>query len=644
MTSETPVLGIVVVNFGASQVLEQNVARTARADDLVVVVDNFSSSAEAGRIEAMCAERGWVALRVPLNAGFGTGANLGAERAIDLGARQLLFLNPDAWLSENDVQTLHRYVLDDPCALVAPRILTSTGEPWAVDMTDLVLRNGTMRSVRRRGSTEVVGRQVLPWMSGACLVIDRDLWVRVGGFDHDYFLYWEDVDLCHRVVAAGGRLVKAADATAFHDEGTTHRAADAGRAKSDLYYRYNIRNRMVYAAHHLSRRQRLQWVATLPSAIGSVVLQGGKRQLTRPRLWLTMAGAASDGLGRAARVRRRGTDRATVRVLQSFGPARPTTNPYIVMLGSALEEHEEIDLRRFCWRSALTARYDVVHFHWPEVLFAGRSRLRSQVKKCAFALWLVKLHVDRTPIVRTVHNLHPPEGIAPFDRFLLNSVDRMTTLRLTISRTTPLDDDQPSMLALHGHYRDWYAHVEHGDPVPGRIAFVGLVRRYKGVPQLLDAFERCPTHDLSLLIAGAPSSAELESAVQSAADRDERIVTDLSFLSDADYVRAITTAELIVLPYEFMHNSGSVLAALSLNRPVLVPDEEANLALAEEFGADWVMTYERPLEPRHLEDAARRAAELLASGRRPDLTSRDWDTAGATHLRAYRLAVAAAAR
>ncbi len=59
----------------------------------------------------------------------------------------------------------------------------------------------------------------------------------------------------------------------------------------------------------------------------------------------------------------------------------------------------------------------------------------------------------------------------------------------------------------------------------------------------------------------------------------------------------------MVLPYREMHNSGAALTALSLNRPVLVPDNEVNRELAEEVGPGWVFRYDGELTGRHLLDA-----------------------------------------
>ena len=100
----------------------------------------------------------------------------------------------------------------------------------------------------------------------------------------------------------------------------------------------------------------------------------------------------------------------------------------------------------------------------------------------------------------------------------------------------------------------------------------------------------------------------------------------------------MSESELVVLPYRHMHNSGAALTALSLSRPVLVPDNAVNRDLAAEVGPGWVITFEGDLDA----DDLRRALEEARRPDRadaPDLSRRDWALAAPAHLAAYRRAV-----
>ncbi|KGH43994.1 glycosyl transferase [Modestobacter caceresii] len=332
-------------------------------------------------------------------------------------------------------------------------------------------------------------------------------------------------------------------------------------------------------------------------------------------------------------------------VLQSFPTPRPTTNPYLVLLAASITAQPGARLRTFSWRRALLSRYDVFHVHWPEILVSGHSPLKKAVRQLLFVLLLLRLRLLRTPLVRTLHNLHLPEGISRREVVLLRLAECWTTLWIKLNATTPAPPGASSVTIVHGHYRDWFLRHPEPAPEPGHLAFVGLVRRYKGVTGLLDAFVETATGQpgWTLRVAGRPSSDELADELHEAAAADPRVSLHLEFLDDAELVREIGRAELVVLPYREMHNSGGALAALSLDRPVLVPDNEVNRLLADEVGPGWVFRYDGPLTGEDLVAAvtARRAGGAAA---RPDLGAREWSAAGRAHLDAYRTARAARSR
>ena len=308
------------------------------------------------------------------------------------------------------------------------------------------------------------------------------------------------------------------------------------------------------------------------------------------------------------------------------------------MLDRALAADPGVEHQRFSWSQALFGRYDVIHFHWPETLFSASNRLNLLGKRAAFAVLLARLRLSRIAVVRTVHNLQLPTDVTRYQRRLLIGVERETTLRIRIGSTTELPEDQPSVLILHGDYRSWFADVPKQAARRGLLAFVGLVRRYKGVEDLIRAFRALPDDRVGLAVSGQPTSDALADEIRALADGDQRIELDLRFLDDADFVAAMTRAEVVVLPYRFMHNSGSVLAALSLDRPVLVPRNAANDALAAEVGAEWILSYEGDLSADDLAAASAQIAQHPPVGR-PDLSRRSWGEVGLRHREAYAEAV-----
>lgn len=333
-----------------------------------------------------------------------------------------------------------------------------------------------------------------------------------------------------------------------------------------------------------------------------------------------------------------------LRVLLSLRVVRPTTNPYVVMLREALRAESDLATFDFSFRRALTGGYDVFHVHWPEIMLEGGSPFRKTLRQVLLVALLARLTLTRTAVVRTRHNLERPSGLRWHEHRLLDWLDALTSRTVVLNPATPAIGATAPVLIEHGHYRDWFAGQAHSPPQPGRLVYAGLIRRYKGLENLIAAFVATMRTDAArgwtLRVGGKPSTPELAEMMRALSAADPRIELDLRFLSDADFVRLVTSAELVVLPYRLMHNSGSVLAALSLDRPVLVPDNEVNRRLASEVGPGWVHTFGGDLEPADL------VAAMEAAGRsrseHPRLDQRSWQATGRQHATAYREAVRAA--
>ncbi|RFA13012.1 hypothetical protein B7R21_09210 [Subtercola boreus] len=276
-------LAIVVVNYGSTSLLEANLAPlTRRQPELtVVIVDNFSTEEERTRLIALAARENWNTVLPTGNTGFGGGMNRGVLHAEQLGAKLLLLLNPDVEIAEKALELLTEAGLADGDTLYSPQILRPDGSVW-FNGSDLYLNDGRIRSARRRTAGSLVA--IEPWLSGACLLLTRELWNSTGGFDEQYFLYWEDVDFSHRVARAGGRLQVVTEAIAVHAEGGTHEGggySHAGEPKSNTYYYYNIRNRLLFAVRHLDDQGLVRWSGLTRTIAWEVLQQGGRRQFTR---------------------------------------------------------------------------------------------------------------------------------------------------------------------------------------------------------------------------------------------------------------------------------------------------------------------------------------------------------------------------
>lgn len=321
-----------------------------------------------------------------------------------------------------------------------------------------------------------------------------------------------------------------------------------------------------------------------------------------------------------------------LRVLTSYREPSDSTNPYVIQLHRALLAEPELQVRTFSLARALGWRFEVFHLHWPEPLWSARSGWRRLAKKLLLLLFLIKLSLSRAVIVQTLHNLAPHEPPDRLGRLIVAGLRRRTVLYLRLNAYLGPELPEPGVTILHGHYRDWFAGYPGAAAQPGQLLFFGLLRPYKGLTELIPAFE--DSRDAAgLRICGRPTDAALAAELEALAAGDPRIGLELRFLDEPELVSAINAAQLVVLPHREMYNSGSLLAALSLDRPVLVPDSEVNRLLQAEVGADWVQLY------TELTGEVIDAALAVRPQGRPDLSARGWAAAGPAHLMAYRQAL-----
>lgn len=308
--------GVVVVSYRSHELVRANVDRDLPEDVVVVVVDNFSTVHERRAIGALARERGWRLVLPSDNAGFGAGVNAGVAEALRAGCDCVVLLNPDARVPSHVLLELARECRDDPMTMAAPRLVDSHGVPH-FHGSEVELGSGRIRGLRAPRETAegwVLGDSRIdgggqPWLSAACLAMHRRLFTLLGGLDERYFLYWEDVDLSYRAALHGARLVVRPHLVGVHDAGGTQ-GARRGRALSGRYYYFNARNRLRFAARHLSRGDVLRWLVSTPAVSYEILLRGGRKQLlTSPVPALSIAAGALAGTAHGVRALARPPDR-----------------------------------------------------------------------------------------------------------------------------------------------------------------------------------------------------------------------------------------------------------------------------------------------------------------------------------------------
>lgn len=207
----------------------------------LVLVDNGNDAETLSRLRRMAAAEPRLHLVTGQgNVGFATACNLGAAAAGG-DADTIVFMNPDCELPAGALHHLRQALAADPAAwIAAPLLVDETGAVQAGTPRNAL----TPASIIGQGlglhrllpaafpplnrHREAMGDApfAVPACSGALFAIRRDRFAAIGGFDEGFFLHVEDLDLCRRVTAAGGRILCLPALRVLH-HGATSRAAAA---------------------------------------------------------------------------------------------------------------------------------------------------------------------------------------------------------------------------------------------------------------------------------------------------------------------------------------------------------------------------------------------------------------------------------
>jgi GT2 family glycosyltransferase len=203
-------ISIVIVAYNSGELLRRCLAAVGSGHGEVVVVDNGPAAGEhdvAGETARLIGRSN--------NDGFATAANAGVAAT---SGRWVLLLNPDAWPIEDGIERLVEFANGRPgLGAAGPCLFDSAGQPQrstirpplgAAPLAVWVAFPHAVTGVYgawRRATSVVRRRRVHPteFLQGSALLVRRDAFEQVGGFDESFFMYGEDADLCARLRDAG---------------------------------------------------------------------------------------------------------------------------------------------------------------------------------------------------------------------------------------------------------------------------------------------------------------------------------------------------------------------------------------------------------------------------------------------------------
>lgn len=268
--------------------------------------------------------------------------------------------------------------------------------------------------------------------------------------------------------------------------------------------------------------------------------------------------------------------------------------------------------------------FDVLHVHWTYTFrlpFSKGALARGSMELLAAMMWLLAKLLGMR-LVWTAHNAQPHEPLFLNDRqahrFLGNMADRIIVHSAAAK-------DQLETLGVTNKHIEIIPHGNYIGVYPDKISrsaarkrlglapdtsvflFYGLIRPYKGVEQLLQAFA-VYKGNAALVIAGEVQDAGFRRMIEEAARTDSRLHPMLFHVPQDDTQYLFRAADFTVLPYERSTTSGVALLAASFACPIIAPDQAAFAAMP----LDMRVAY----QPGTLADALTRAATLTPARQR----------------------------
>lgn len=294
-----------------------------------------------------------------------------------------------------------------------------------------------------------------------------------------------------------------------------------------------------------------------------------------------------------------------------------TSNPFVQMLyaetvarGTVVTGNANAELTAAALRDP--ASTGLVHLQWPSPITDGAANAEDADRRANDFLDAVRTaQGNGRPILWTVHNSLPHDtaydaAAQRLHQELADLADVVHVLR-PATATAVADDyripPERTVVVPHSSYHGVYGRGL--DRVAARAAldvtasvgvlFFGHLRPYKGLRHLYDAMRatRSAGTDAGLLLAGKPSG---DAATQAAALADDGVpvTSALRFMDDDEVATWFSAADVVVLPYERILNSGTMHLASTYGVPVVLPGEPH---LIDDFGdEEWVRFFD-PADP-----------------------------------------------
>jgi len=233
--------------------LIHSLLQAGSAPEQIILVDNGSSDGSVQAIRETFSTTLHV-IENSENVGFAAGNNQGFELAYQMGAQWVLLLNNDTIVATDFFDQVDIALLENKDYQIFAPAIYYYSDPeilWHLGSTAIP---GTLlaRNCYQGHPLPANLPDLMPvdYISGCAMLIQRDVYEKIGLFDEQFFAYWEEVDFCFRARKAGFRIGVFGRGKIWHKVSKT-----ANQDKSQKHYLYH-RNMIYYVRKNAMRLQR----------------------------------------------------------------------------------------------------------------------------------------------------------------------------------------------------------------------------------------------------------------------------------------------------------------------------------------------------------------------------------------------------
>jgi GT2 family glycosyltransferase len=225
------ILSIIIVNYRSEKYLNQCLASIFAIwgqEHEIIVVNNDKDEALASISEKFPLVK---IIQQPENIGFGAAHNVGIRHA---QGKYVLCLNPDTEALEKIDVVLDYFEKNTSVAAIGLKLLNNSGQAqkWIAG-TEInprrLIKNKFLGDTLPKNGAKILQ---VDWVSGGAMFIKKEIFEAVGGFDENFFMYFEDMDFCKRVRQIGGEVFYFSNISLRHIEG----GSSENKIKQKKYY------------------------------------------------------------------------------------------------------------------------------------------------------------------------------------------------------------------------------------------------------------------------------------------------------------------------------------------------------------------------------------------------------------------------